>query len=123
MSKYTFYIFYNLLSQLGFLFFFLYANTFLNEFLVPEGLMWKNNLPREDFEGLGSVAIIKTSMLFVEATILIMLIYVLNKFYLNNVIEKNKVEKILNGTLKTNIILSLIFITFLIYASFSGFLW
>jgi hypothetical protein len=122
MLKYTFYIFYNLFLQLGVLLFFLYANTFLNEFFVPENLMWENNLPRIDFEGLGAVAIIKTSVLIVEAAVLILLIYLVNKIYLKYNYEK-KGDHILIWTIKINIILSLLFITFLIYGSFRGFLW
>ena len=121
--KYTFYIIYNLLYQLGSFFFFLYANTYLNEALVSESLMWKNKQPRTDWAGLCGVAAIKTSALLVEAAILIMLIYFINNLFSNYAHGNNSPNKILSWTVKTTIILSLCFITLLIWGSFRGFLW
>jgi hypothetical protein len=121
--KYIFYIVYNLIYQLGSFFFFLYSNTYLNEALVPESLMWKDKKPRADGAGLGGVAAIKTSALLVEAAILILLIYFINKLFLRGLKEKDSSNIIANRTAKINIISSLCFIAVLIWGSFRGFLW
>jgi len=121
--KYTFYILYNLLYQLGSFFFFLYANTYLNEALVPESLMWKSSQPRTDRAGLTGVAAIKTSGLLVEAAFLILLIYFINRLFLNYIYGRNSPNKALNWMFKINIILSLCFIVVLIWGSFRGYLW
>jgi hypothetical protein len=123
MIKYTFYIIYNLLYQLGAFFFFLYSNTYLNESFVPESLMWKKNQPRTDRAGLGGVAVIKTSALLIEAAILILLIYFINKLTLRGVKGAASPNIIANRTAKINITLSLCFIAILIWGSFRGFLW
>ena len=52
MIKNTFYIIFNLIYQLGSFFFFLYANTYLNEALVPKSLMWNIILPQIRTTGL-----------------------------------------------------------------------
>jgi hypothetical protein len=123
MIKNTFYFIYNLIYQLGSFFFFLYANTYLNEALVPKSLMWKDNKPRMDSAGLGGVAIIKTLVLFVEAAVLILLIYFINKLILSDTEGTDRRNAIANKTAKINIILSIIFIAILIWGSFRGYLW
>lgn len=122
MIKYTFYIIYNLIYQIGSFFFFLYANTYLNEALVPEMLMWKDNKERTDLASLYGVAAVKTLALLVEAVALILLIYFVNKLILSD--TEGKVRNVIaNRTAKINIIVSLCFIAILIWGSFRGFLW
>lgn len=123
MIRYILYFTYNLIYQLVSFFFYLYANTFLNEAIVPENLMWKNNKPRTDLVGLGGVAVIKTLALFIEAIILILVIYFINKFYLYYTFKEDYPNRALKRTTITNIILSFCFITILIWGSFRGFLW
>jgi len=123
MMKNTFYIVFNLIYQLGSFFLFLYANTYLNEALVPKRLMWKDNKPRTDSVGLGGVVTIKTLALIVEAAVLILLIYFVNKLILSDTEEKDRRNVIANWTAKINIILSLCFIAILIWGSFRGYLW
>jgi hypothetical protein len=123
MIKNTFYIIYNLIYQLCAFFFFLYANTYLNEALVPKSLMWKDNKARTDVAGLGGVATIKTLTLIVEAAVLILLIYFINKLVLSDTEGKDRRNVIANRTAKINIISSLCFITILIWGSFRGYLW
>lgn len=121
--KYTIYIIYNFIYQLCSCFFFLYANTYLNEALVPESLMWKGNQPRIDRAGLGGVAVIKTSALLVEAAILILLIYFLNRWFLSYAWKNSSNNMVLSWTVRINIILSASFIGVLIWGSFRGYLW
>jgi len=123
MIKNTFYIIFNLIYQLGSFFFFLYTNTYLNEALVPKRLMWKDNKARTDSVGLGGVVTIKTVALFVEAAVLIILIYFVNKLILSDTEGVDRRNAIANRTAKINIILSLCFIAILIWGSFRGFLW
>lgn len=108
---------------MGSFFFFLYSNTHLNEGLVPESLMWKDKEPRTDGAGLGGVAAIKTSALLVEATILILLMYFINKLFLRGLKEKDSINIIAKRTAKINMISSICFIAILIWGSFRGFLW
>jgi hypothetical protein len=123
MIKNTFYIIYNLIYQIGCFFFFLYANTYVNEALVPKKLMWNDNKARTDSAGLGGVAIIKTVALLVEAVVLILLIYFINKLILSDTEGLDRRNAIANRTAKINIILSLCFIAILIWGSFRGYLW
>lgn len=123
MIKYTFYIIYNLIYQLGSFFFFLYANTFFNEALIPESLIWENNKERTDLTGLAGAATIKTLALLLEASVLILLIYFINKLVLSDTEGTDRRNAIANRTAKINTILSLCFIAILIWGSFRGFLW
>lgn len=123
MIKYIIYIIYNFIYQLSSCFFFLYANTYLNEALVRKSLKWNGNQHRTDWTGLAGVAIIKTSALLVEAAILILLIYFLNRWYLSYTLGKNSSNKILIWTVRINIILATCFIAVLIWGSFKGYLW
>jgi hypothetical protein len=122
MIKKIFYISYNIFYQLVSFFFLLYFNTFINERLVPGRLMWNNNQPRTDREGLAVVAIIKSSALLIEAAILIFISYSINRLLLRtNLADRGNV--IAKRTFKINIITSLCFIAILIWGSFNGFLW
>lgn len=123
MVKYTVYIIYNVIYQLVSFYFFVYANTYLNEALVPQSLMWKNNKQRTDLAGVGGEAAIKTATLIVEAAALILLIYLVNKLVLSDRKEKDRRNIIANRTAKINMILSLCFIAILIWGSFRGFIW
>lgn len=123
MMKYAFYIIYNFVYQLGSCFFFLYANTYLNEALVPESLMWRGDQPRTDQSGLARVAMIKTSALLFEAAILILVIYFLNKWFLSYALPNKSPSKILGWTLRINIAVCVCFISILIWGSFKGYLW
>jgi hypothetical protein len=123
MVKYAFYILYNAIYQLVSFYFFVYANTYLNEALVPQSLMWKNNKQRTDLSGVGGEAAIKTVTLIIEAAALILLIYLINRLVLSDRKEKDRRNVIANRTAKINMILSLCFIAILIWGSFRGFIW
>jgi hypothetical protein len=123
MFKRILFIVYNVVYQLGSFFFFLYANTYINEGLFPDNLMWKGDKPRTDSAGLVGVATIKTLALLVEAIVLILFMYFINKLILSASEGKEHRDIIINRTAKINIILSLCFIAILIWVSFSGYLW
>jgi hypothetical protein len=124
MIKYIFYTLYNLVFQGLLLFYLVYANTYQNEIFIPDSIMWNNdNKLRTDTSGMAVRAIIQTLALIAEATILILIIYLVNKLYLKIVNSMNNQRRILNWTLKGNIILTICFIGVLIWGSFSGYLW
>lgn len=123
MINYIVYIVYNLIYQLLSFFFFVYANTYLNDAFIPNSLIWKNNKPREDTAGLAGAAVFQTVILLIEGAILILLIYFINKLFLNYAFGKNINNRILIWTVRINIILSVCFIAFLIWGSFKVYLW
>lgn len=93
-----------------------YANTYLNEHMVPDNLLWGNNQPRLDKIAIIGVASIKTLVLLFEGVILILILYFINRLMIND-------QVILMRILKINIIITVIFILILIWGSFRGYLW
>jgi hypothetical protein len=79
---YTIYGFYNLVYQILSICFLIYANTFLNGFLIPNNLKWNDDKLRENLTGF---IIAETSILVIEAGLLSLIIYYLNKWFLTNV--------------------------------------
>ena len=110
---------YNVIYQIVILFWLLYANTYLNDMVIPESIMWKDNKRRMDTVGLTEYAIMKSSILVVQALVLILLIYFINRIILSGS-EKSRIAW---RTAKINVIVSLCFIVLLIWGSFRGFLW
>ncbi|WP_316812832.1 hypothetical protein [Pedobacter heparinus] len=114
--KKTIYITFNLAYQLIVFFCLLYANTYINDNVVPESLLWQNNQPRVDTAGMLGFAAIKTLVLIVEGGILVLLVYFINRSVMNN-------GTIIKRTLKVNVIVTMCFIIVLIWGSFNGYLW
>jgi hypothetical protein len=114
MSKYIFYIVYNLIYQLASFWLLLYVGIYFNLRFIPDSLMWKNNKPRTDFAGLTGVATIDALLFLLEATILIVLIYFVNKLFLRGSKGADR-DIIAKRTAKINAILSLCFIAILIW--------
>ena len=54
--------------------------------------MWKDNKARTDVAGLGGVATIKTVTIIVEAAVLILLIYFINKLILSDTEGYNSIN-------------------------------
>jgi hypothetical protein len=116
--KYVFYLLYNLLYQVLIILFCVFANTYLNEVLVPSNLMWKNNRLRTDHKAVLITATIKAIAVLAEASILIILIYSINRLFLNYAFDKNRSISVAKLTAKTNIVLAIIFIVILIWGSY-----
>jgi len=115
MIRYLIFGIYNLLYQALSICFFLYANTYLNGFLVPHNYYWEVNKQRED---LTAASITQTIILGGEAFLLMLVISKINKWHLSkNIQTKNpkKIVSLVNGIYMT---ISLIFIGIIIYASF-----
>ena len=114
--KKTIYASLNLIYQLIVFFCLIYANTYINDNVVPDSLLWQNNQPRVDTAGMLGFAAIKTLVLIVEGGILVLLAYFINRSVMNNV-------AIVKRTLKVNVIATTCFIIVLIWGSFNGYLW
>ena len=105
---------YNLVYQvlsLGFLFF---ANTYLNDFFIPNSLKWKDGRLRED---LTSLAVTQTVILVIEAVLLMLLMFYINKRFLSNSAKVNNANETAAWTAGTYLVMTLAFIGFVIYVS------
>ncbi len=112
---YVIYAIYNLV-YLGFTaMFFLYANTYLNGFLIPDSFRWKDGRIRDD---LTAQAIAQGSLLLAEATIFAYLLLMLNKWFLSAVVGSGHTVTIAtwSGVIYSIIVVALI-VTF-IYACY-----
>ncbi len=123
MSKTIVYCLYNLFFEVSVLFSLLFANTFVNDLLIPRGVQWLNGSPRNDSKSLGISAAIKTAALIIEGAVFIALIYLINKILGDYFFEKDKSNKVMKQTLRINIVISGIFVVILIFGSYRGFLW
>lgn len=109
------YSIYNIVYQtlsLGLLFF---ANTYLNGFLIPASLKWRDGILREN---LTRLAVSQTVILVLEAIVLIILIHYINKRFLLNVAKINNGSEVAIWTAAIHSLITLAFIGFIIYASF-----
>lgn len=79
--------------------------------------MWKNNNPRTDLAGLAGAAAIQALALIIEAAILILLIYFINRFIIDGANGTSSGKSVPARTAKISAILSLCFIAILIWAS------
>jgi hypothetical protein len=91
MISYIIYGIYNLVFQIVSIGFLFYVNTYLNGFIIPDRLRWKNGELRED---LPSLAFAQATVLIIEAALLLLLIYYVNKWYLSNVVGVSDPGKI-----------------------------
>jgi hypothetical protein len=114
--KNTAYIGLNLIYQLIVFFCILYANTYINDHVVPNCLLWQNNQPRVDTVGLLGSTIIKTLVLMIQGGFFLLMAFIVNRSVISNGI-------IIKRTLKLQIIATTCFILILIWGSFDGYLW
>lgn len=91
MLSYIMYGIYNILFQIASIGFLFYANTYLNGFIIPDRLRWKNGELKEDLTGL---AFAQATVLIIEAALLLLFIYYVNKWYLSSVAEASDPVKI-----------------------------
>lgn len=94
----------------------LYANTYLNEHMVPDSLLWKNDEPRLDKYTMMGVAGIKALALLAEGVILVTILYFFNRLIMNN-------QVFIIRFLKIEMIIILVFNSIVIWGSFRGYLW
>jgi len=109
------YSIYNILYQVlsfGLLFF---ANTYLNGFLIPASLKWKDGQLRHD---LTSLVVVQSVVLVLEAIVLMLLMLYINRRFLSSVAKVNNGNKIANWTAGVYLLIVLTFIGFVMYVSF-----
>lgn len=123
MIKYIFYCIYNLIYQIVCFWLLLFIGLYYNPSFIPNALLWKNDKPRTDLTGLIGAALIDIPIFIIEAFLIMLPIYFINKLYLHSTFKKDNSNKILKWTVKINIILVLCFITILVLGSFRGLLW
>ncbi len=92
-----------------------FANTYLNGFLIPSSLKWRDGKLREDLTGL---AIAQSVILVLEAAILMLLIFYINKRFLSSTAKVNNGNEIASWTVGIHLLITLAFVCFLMYASF-----
>ena len=112
MFTYITYAFYNIIYQIISLWFLFYANTYINSKIIPDSLRWQNGELRENLTGL---AVVQTIVLIIEVAILAFLLHFINKRFLSN-IDNGAV--IANWTVIIYLVISLAFVSYLIYAGF-----
>ena len=105
-EKYPFYIIFNIIWQVVSLWVLLYLSAFINPRFIPDNLMWANNKLRIDIAGLTGVAAICTGALVIESTVLIPIVYCINKLVLSDTDEKAQRNMIARRTAKIKIMWS-----------------
>jgi hypothetical protein len=121
MIKRPIYSTFNVIYQLITFWCLLFANTYYNDLIVPDRLMWTNDGHRTDSIGVLGWASLKTLALLVEAAVLIAIIYVVNQLILSDTEDKINRNLIANRTAKRNVIATTLFILLLIWGSFRGY--
>lgn len=116
MISYIVYVIYNFIIQVGIIGFLFYANTYLNEFIIPSSLRWKNGRLRED---LTAFALVQALILILEALLLIFLLHLFNKWYLASVVNARGPERI---AFLTSVVLATITVLTIVIATYINFL-
>ena len=113
--SYILYGLYNVIYQMGTIAFLFFANTYLNDFLIPDSLKWRNGKLREDVGGLATA---QTIILLVEAILLGLLLFYINKRYLIGIVKASNSNNIALWTAGIYGIITVVFIAVLIYTAF-----
>lgn len=69
----------NVVNQLLLFFILIFANTYINDKAVPNGLLWQENHLRVDMAGMVGFATIKTLILILEGGFILLLMYYLTR--------------------------------------------
>jgi hypothetical protein len=109
------YSIYNLIYQVLSLTFLFFANTYLNNFFIPNSLKWEDGKLRED---LKSLAVAQSTILIIEAVLLMLLMFYINNKFLSNTAKVSNANEIAKWTAGAYLVITLAFIGFVIYASF-----
>lgn len=113
--SYILYGLYNLIYQIATFAFLFFANTYLNSFLIPDMLKWRDGKLREDLVGLTTA---QTIILLIEAALLMLVIFYINKRFLFGVAKTDNYNIIVLWTAGVYGFITLAFIIFLIYTAF-----
>lgn len=110
MKKYMF-LTVNVIVLFVIFFCLLYANTYVNDHIVPDSLLWRGDQPRLDKIGMLGVASIKSLALLVEGFFCVLTLYFLHRL---TTTDTNAAIRFF----KLNLIITLIFILIVICGSF-----
>jgi hypothetical protein len=113
--NYILYALYNVIFQIASIAFLFFANTYLNDLIIPDSLKWRDGKLRED---LGGLATAQTIILLVEASLLMLIMLYINKRFLSNIVKAVNANFIATLTAGIHSIITLAFIAFLIYTAF-----
>jgi hypothetical protein len=111
--KYVIYIAYNLIYELVSLFIILYAETYLNSFLIPDKFIWNKDGTKRIHPVIWA-RIEDIVLLLIEGAVLLLLIYFLNRWFLGFT-KINRPEIILKWTTVVLSLCTLFFICSLIF--------
>jgi hypothetical protein len=118
MQKRPIYFIFNVIYQLIACYCLLFANAFLNDFFVPQKLVYTRNGTALVKANSSVYATIKTLTLFGEATIFILLIYIVNRLILSDTEDRVTRLRVAGKTAKVNIGVTLCLILILIWEQF-----
>lgn len=113
--SYILYGLYNIVYQILTIWFLLMANTYFNGFIIPDSLKWSNGKLRENLAGLATA---QTIILLVEAAVLMLLLFYINKRYLVGIAKAENANNIALWTTGIYSFITVVFIVFLIYTAF-----
>lgn len=113
--SYVLYGLYNIIYQIITFWLLLMANTYFNDAFIPNSFLWKDGKPREDLFGAG---VMQTIILLIEAGLLMLLMYYINKRYLLSLTKGDNGNTIVLWTAGVYGFITAVFIVFLIYTAF-----
>lgn len=113
--SYILYGLYNVIYQIVSIAFLFFANTYLNSFIIPDSLKWRDGKLRED---LGGLATAQTIILLVEAALLMFLMLYINRRFLTGIAKASNANSIALWTAGVYGLITVGFILFLIYTAF-----
>jgi hypothetical protein len=111
---YIVYVVYNLFYEAVSVILILYAETYLNGFLIPDKFLWNKDGTKREHPIIWAT-IEDTILLCMEGALLLILIYFINKWFLVNLAKLSRVDIILKWTEIVLAICTLIFICSIIF--------
>jgi hypothetical protein len=115
--KKVIYITYNVVYQLFCFGLLLFLGIYYNVKLIPDSLIWRENKPRADATGLIEAAAIQGILIIAEATVLILIIYTINRLIIGDTKSKERSSDLAKRTAKINVITTLCFIVLVLIGS------
>ncbi len=107
---------YNSFFQIAILIFLLFANTYLNGFIIPNSFKWENG---EIKENLFTLATANIFIMLIESLILMTLIYYFNRWYLFNILKSSNSKKTAKWVASLSMIISFGWIFIITYLNFN----
>ncbi len=112
--KYAVYIIYNLVYEFISFYIILFAETYLNGFLIPDKFIWNEDGTKRQHPVIWAT-IEDTILLCIEGALLLILIYFINKWFLINFIKSSGANAILKWTMGVLTICTIVFICSILF--------